>query len=168
MQLLSEYSYACPQFVLMYTVCPYQCYFLLFITTLLLQLDLNPVLMASFMGLLTAYAKLHITLSRLDERKAALGLYFAAAAAARRRPAPSWPALTALIAACDDPVKAVAAELAAPEYGPLHDTVAATLCELSESVRLALDCDALRAAGALNVLAGGEGTIFEKNWLACI
>lgn len=152
----------------MYTVCPYQCYFLLFITTLLLQLDLNPVLMASFMGLLTAYAKLHITLSRLDERKAALGLYFAAAAAARRRPAPSWPALTALIAACDDPVKAVAAELAAPEYGPLHDTVAATLCELSESVRLALDCDALRAAGALNVLAGGEGTIFEKNWLACI
>ncbi|KAG5192927.1 membrane-associated apoptosis protein-domain-containing protein [Tribonema minus] len=124
-----------------------------------LKMDLTPTLLGNFMGLLTSFTKLHVVISRVDERKAALGLYFAAAAAARRRAEPAWPAVAALVAASDDPVHAAAAALGGAAHAPLHACALACLGEVSDAVALALDPERLRAISALSALAGGAAAL---------
>lgn len=124
-----------------------------------MKLDLNPVLLCNFMGLLTAYIKLHLVMGNIEDRKSILGVYGAAcqlAGPVRGEPPPHWSAVTSFVTFCDEPLKALAIEFSIAEYGPLHKVVAACLSEVSDGVEMALNPERLRASGVLSLINGKD------------
>ncbi|CAM9252727.1 unnamed protein product [Discosporangium mesarthrocarpum] len=121
-------------------------------------LDVNPELVVSFMSLMTDYVRLHLVVSRVEERKQALGMYFMAYSTVNRgkKPEPSYSRVNALMVVCDNPINRIYHELGHRQCETLRQCVGGALTEIKEVLTLYHKTPDLRSMSALNVLDEGD------------
>ncbi len=115
-----------------------------------LFLDANSLLMWNFMELVVAYVRLYIVVREVEERRMALGLYFASCNLGTTAP-DSWKMVATFVLACDDPFRASAMDFGAKDVEPLRKCVHGVMLQVSGVIHLALQTTRLQQLQILNL-----------------